>query len=512
MVDYIEGDFGVEIQEKEPNQSIYTPFIYQQNALPFLTMMVERFGLAKDTRLTQLPEFIWDEVRKNTQADYLYLLGTHAESNYAKNIAHRYRSEHLQNMHGLTAEDLRGSIFAVPSHDDFHPSIAKSKEEFYRFKLNLKRRGMNIMRDEITNHSSVDTSHTELLFRISLEQYYQLDPQARHNFLLQKNGALALGKEFSEGEWIDTAQHAFHKKHVLELLKKGIVDRMYLSGGYRVDMAHLVTLEGFKRAWGWTGVEIEDEEALRNFWSEVSNELHRRDPSFLLIGEVYEDYYVNLLSSSFDGVYDKGYYDFLRSVVNNEIRIEYLKPLLESRFYDSSRHKKVRFLQNHDEPPVQEIFKDVSLALTALQIFEPSGMLLIQDAQHFGFTHKLPVQVKRYPRERINLTTYELISSLLQLRKNDPVFHYGEASLLQSSEDGVVGYYYQNGSDGIAICINVNNSSKNGEIRLPYSELRSVYTLAENASIDNFDNSLGEYKTFLLKPYEVQIMRYKGIK
>jgi hypothetical protein len=500
--------------EEQSEQEIFNPetrttVIIQLNAVPFLHREMKRRGLPPATTLADLPDDSF-MLFKETGVDILYFLGVYPESPYARQIAEKYGDEHLQGLN-LSREHLRGSIFAVPTEEEFHRKIAKSNSDFLSLRERLHRMGLKVMLDDIPNHTAVDTMHKDLTLSFP-EDYLQYVPEdAHHNFFLREGVVYAYGKDESQQEWCDTTQHRLHDIFVQDQLIERTIRLMKKADGLRFDMAHLATLRSYVNSWMWAGITLteEDRAYLQSFWERMSKTVEDINPNFLMIAEAYGES-VDELYAFFNGVYDKQYYDYLAKAARGEVSASEVRGKLAGRLKFEHKHKSVRFLQNHDEPPAQEIFGPLTLPFTMLEIFEPSGHLFIPDSQLFGFSRKLPVQVDHYPNEPESMYTTRLITREVHRRTHEDIFVRGRADVLVTDSDQIVGYEYATNTHGALVCINMTG-------REAFS---AVYTsdgsyLTGGISVDNNSNlpavhtGRGSKKTVRLKPYETQILYYR---
>lgn len=493
----------------QAERNVDTFVLFQINAVPFLQFCKQHLNLPTETRFTQLPDTVFRDIH-DMGVEAIYLLGVFPESIYAKNIAEQYAEDHLRGMKGLTRSDLRGSIFAIPTFDSFHPEIATDDEDFLAFKKRMERIGLKIILDMVPNHTAVDSGNKDLVMRFTPEEFRNIPGDAGHNFIEAENGVIyAYGKDASPQEWCDTLQYALHKPEVLTRLKEMTLRLAKKCHGLRFDMAHLLLPQIFTQSWGWTGINLENLQSLTHFWRSLSNELQEIDPNFITIAEAYGEGAQRLLEY-FDGVYDKEYYDVLEAISLGRLSISDFQEIFRKRIQDEYAHRRVRFLQNHDEQPYKKVFGKAANALLLLQLYEPSGIFFLSDSQYFGHPHKLPVQVRKYPQEPLDTVTMELLYRELQRRKSDSIFKQGKCSLLNTSAaNQVVGVDYRMGERGVVIGYNLSDSRAYGSMYLPdRSRLHTGVSLLTNTNISNVDTSLSSEKAFILDPWEVQMFEY----
>lgn len=397
------------------------PHLYEANALLFLRRLSRKYG--RQLTLASVPEEEWQQLRQQG-FDLLWLMGVWERSNQGREIAIRHpglRADYDRALPDWTEDDVVGSPYAVHAYQ-IDPNLGE-EGDLLELKSMLNRQGLGLVLDFVPNHLALDHSWT----LSHPDRFVQCSPQAIQEhpewFFSNKDGIhLAHGRDPYFPPWTDTVQVNFFSPELRAAWVEQLLHIADVSDGVRCDMAMLGLNRIFQQVWG--DVLGGQPEPAREFWADAIQEVKRKYPEFVFIGEVYWGLERELLELGFDYVYDKVLYDRLRHHGQAEIREHLAKGKLP-------QTRLVRFIENHDEERAITGFGRERAMAAAVVMATLPGLRLFHDGQLKGKQVRLPVQLGREPEEAPDTEISRFYRRLLAICDTE-AFHQGEWGLLKA--------------------------------------------------------------------------------
>ncbi len=437
-------------------------------------------------KLIQIPKSYWENLASKG-FNYVWLMGIWETT--TSNIDECCFEEYLVNSYSKALknwkrEDVVESPYSINKYE-LNPDIV-SKDELLEVKKILNDLGIELILDFIPNHFSSDSEYIKSnpeIFLEGKEEFIISDPNTFYRPKLNSDKIFAHGRDPFFPAWTDTIQIDYSnpktRKFMIENLKKisGICD------GVRCDMAMLVLNNVFGNT--WRGVLDEKNSTLnqKEFWEESISEIKSINQNFLFTAETYWDLEWQLQQLGFDFTYDKKLYDRLKdgsvSSIRGHLNAEY-----------SYQMKSIRFIENHDEERAITTFGAEKMRATAVIISTIQGMKLFFDGQFDGRKIKLPIQLKRFPQEKINKEIKIFYDKLLDITK-DKIFYEGEwrqlqplpAWYLNTSNENFLTWMWTLKTERRLIVINYSNFTSQCRIKFDVTGFGEMINL-----IDVFDN------------------------
>ncbi len=217
------------------------------------------------------------------------------------------------------------------------------------------------------------------------------------------------------------------------------------------------------------------------FWAPVREELKRRKPEALILGEtdgtgIGSEVNFADRGGACDAAYDWNLFgqikDVLRTSNVNALhdRVTNYSPTAAYNYYTGPDARYFRFLENHDETRIAQEFSadpERTRAGAALLLSIP-GIPMIYAGQEVGWTGR---------RDRIDFSGpaaaqfYPAYKRYIRLRSMFPAFRTDNLVRLSSSSSGVYAYLRPFKDQNIAVAINFTPNPVTAEIRIPQSEL-----------------------------------------
>ncbi len=389
------------------------PHIYEINLMTWLHGM----GLSRGRRvsLAEVSLEAWEDI-KSLGMDMVWLMGIWRRSAYsvARAMGERGILEEYRNiLGGLKPGDIAGSPYSV---QDYKPDPRfGSPEELAALKTTLQDLGLLLVLDLVPNHTACDHPWVRQDPDLYL-QGRQVNMECEAGFFRAKTRAgelcLAHGKDPYFAPWTDTAQLDYARPSTARSMALESVRLLPFCHGLRCDMAMLILKDVFRQTWGQReGFS----EASGEPWETIMGDLRAAAPDFLMLAEAYWDKETELLSLGFDYVYDKTFYDLLRGRDAAGLRHHLAEPYAARR---------VRFLENHDEPRAMTTFGAQMIRCAMVVHGTLPGMRLWHHGQFEGSRTRVPVQLARAPEEPpdpdLNAFSRRLLREI-----DHPVFHRG---------------------------------------------------------------------------------------
>ena len=403
---------------------------------------------------------------KNQGFDAIWLMGVWHSSDKGAEIARSHEGlqrEYLSALPDLRAEDITGSPYAIADykvHADLGGNTALAS-----FRERLKARGLKLILDFVPNHTAIDH---KWVFEHP-EWYVQGNTGDENNYIgfqvESDNGPRVLchGKDPYFPPWTDTAQLDYRNPGLQEALRDLLKQLALICDGVRCDMAMLVLSDVFEKTWGSRPAE--------EFWPRAIREARTANPEFLFMAEVYWDKDKDLLDMGFNLTYDKVPLDH---AVHG--------PLWDRHLFDlpvEEHRRRVRFLENHDEPRIASLSDSKREFAAAGWLFSLPTTRLIYQGQLEGAKVRPPVQLLRAPEESVNESVSEFYNKLFACLKT-PVVRTGNWSLLETrsawqgneSNHRILGQGYDSSDDHVRILVNWADHRSQCWVDLKFGDLR----------------------------------------
>ena len=405
---------------------MHHPLLYQLNTRAHLCERSLQLG--RPASFEDIPASLLDQL-KEFGFEWLYLLGVWQTGPAARTIsranAHVW-AEGEETLANFCSEDIIGSPFAIQAYRP-NPEFGGTPA-FERLRKRAHSRGLKVMLDFVPNHIAPDHEwvfkHPEYLISGSKEDLSH-EP---HNWGRFETPAgprvFAFGRDPYFPGWEDTVQLNYRHPQCRKAMLNQLAHVAELCDGVRCDMAMLIEPDIFMRTWGdrsmpRDGVASNDSP----FWPEAIATIHKKRPSFAFMAEVYWDMEWRLQQEGFDFTYDKRLYDRLRENAAIPVR-EHL--LAGSDFQNHS----ARFLENHDEPRVSNVFSRQTHFPAALITFFVPGLRFFHESQMEGCCARASMHLGRRRPEQINPEVYAFYESVLKCLRR-PEVHEGQFRLWQ---------------------------------------------------------------------------------
>ena len=458
------------------------PSLFQVNTrvrLTGLSSTLERPANLDDISNEEIDRF------KAAGFDWIWFLGVWQTGPAGRQVS-MSDSDLLQEYHrtlpDLSQSDICGSCFAVRSyavHSEFGGNDA-----LLRLRRRLNERGLRLMLDFVPNHTAPDhpwvNEHPEY-YVPGDESRLESEPR-NYGRILTARGPLVLayGRDPYFPGWMDTLQLNYGNPQLQEAMLGELMKIAGLCDGVRCDMAMLLLPEVFRRTWN---IEAEA------FWPRAIVEVRRRFTDFTFMAEVYWDLEWALQQQGFDYTYDKRLYDRLRGLQAPPVRV-HLRAGMDF------QTRLARFLENHDEPRAAANFPPEIHRAAAVVAFMTPGLRFFHQGQFEGYKVRIPVQLRRGPREGANpelAAFYERLLSLLR----EPILRSGDWRLLEcvrawdgnESWDSFIAFGWSM-PDGRCWVVPVNYSDHRSQcyVPLPFGHLaRSEWQLRDLMSPASYE-------------------------
>lgn len=385
------------------------PILYEVNTRVLLNELSAQAG--KTITLDKIPDALLDEWA-DLRFDAIWLMGVWTTGALGVQIAREHeglRREYQKALPDFSDDDVIGSPYAVKSYTVSRPLGGKRALEMLRAKL--RKRGLGLFLDFVSNHTARDhkwvNSNPE--FYINGNDGEEVGKPDYFFRTETKKGArtIAFGRDPFFPGWTDTAQlNVFHpgaRKAMIEALG-GVAE---LCDGVRCDMAMLTLRQVFADTWGERARVQGEEVATAEFWQDAIATVRQRFPQFVFLAEAYWDLEWKLQQLGFDYTYDKTLYDRLLHEGASSVR-DHLKAEMDY------QRRSARFVENHDERRIAQVMPSDAWQYAAAMIAASvPGMVLLHEGQLDGRRVKLPVQLRRRPREDFSPATKSFYKLLL---------------------------------------------------------------------------------------------------
>jgi hypothetical protein len=372
------------------------PVLYEVNAGILLHECSADAG--KNLTLGEVPDALLDEWA-GLGFDAIWLMGVWTRSELSREIARAHpglQQEYRAALPDFTPEDVIGSPYSVKCYQVASEFGGNSGLE--RLRSRLARRGMGLVLDFVGNHTARDCpwvrSHPEWY----VNGWPEGDKERPDLFFRAETAAgervIAFGRDPMFPGWTDSAQINHRSRNARHAVLKELDAIAGMCDGIRCDMAMLILRDVFERTWHDQLHVTPEDDATAEFWEEAIDHVHAQHPAFLFLAESYWNREWDLQQLGFRYTYDKTLYDRLlhegASSVRDHLKAEFV-----------FQQRSLRFIENHDEPRAARVLQSeawhFAAALIACTI---PGMVLIHEGQMDGRTVRIPVQLRRRPKEQ----------------------------------------------------------------------------------------------------------------
>jgi hypothetical protein len=436
------------------------PTIYEINTWVWLYELSEQ--AQRPVTLGNVPAQVWDHLA-SYGCDAVWLMGVWQRSPAGVAISLRNDSlltEFKQLLPDFTPEDNVGSAYCVKDYRV--DTRLGGPEGLARARAQLAERGMRLILDFVPNHVAADhawaAEHPEYFIQGGANELAERPDE----FIRVGDHVLACGRDPYFPPWQDVLQlNAFNP----DLRKAAIETVSSIAGqcdGMRCDMAMLLLNRVFERTWQARAGAMPQTE----YWREVIGVVKQRSPDVLFMAEAYWDLEWELQQQGFDFCYDKRLYDRLEHENAEAVRLHLCA--------DSGYQQKlVRFLENHDEPRAAATLSAAKARAAAITVSTLQGAVLFHEGQFEGRRVRIPVFLRRRPKEPVDRSLVEFYTKLLRLLR-DPDFKGGRWQLCEAtgwpdnqSHVNLVAWCWTHEDAGHLIVVNLSDRASQGRIRIP---------------------------------------------
>ncbi len=437
------------------------PTLYQLNPRTYLSTSGGRRASFDD-----IPDTFIEHLAK-IGIDWLWLLGVWTVGPSSRDISRNdgdLRNELLQLLPDLSNDDICGSPFALVNHSV--DQALGGDAALARFRRRLGACGLKLMLDFVPNHVGLDhpwiKSRPGYFFHGSEQD---LIDQPGSWIRLKTGEILAHGRDPNFSGWADTLQLNYFNPDLHDTMLKELLSIADRADGVRCDMAMLLEPEVFSCTWKLC--KGDHSTTPLAFWPNAISEIKKTHKDFLFLAEVYWGYEHTLQQHGFDYTYDKTLYDRILLRRGSEVRSHLVAPI-------AFQSRLARFLENHDEPRIASKLNHAEHRAAAALTFLSPGMRFIHDGQLTGKKLRLPVQLARAPRERIDHRIEELYKLLLPIINSASVKH-GTWNLLDVREawpcnptyDNFIAYLIEHPLKTLLVAVNFASHRGQCFLRIP---------------------------------------------
>lgn len=394
-----------ERSDPEPSSKLGRyPLLLELPARTWLSELSERAG--RSVTLGDVPEEELDSFAR-LGFDAIWLMGVWTTGPDAQAIARlepELQAAYFRALPDYRPCDCGGSPFSIATYEV--PQELGGESGLKALRTRLNRRGIRLLLDFLANHVGRDHpwvhEEPELFIQGSLEDLLR-DPRS---FFPNRDGRIiAHGRDPYFPPWTDSAQLNCALPRARERLTETLLAIARRADGVRCDMAMLVLPEVLERTWG---ARLGPGSDRKSFWRDAIATVKARYPDFLFLAEVYWGLESRLQDEGFDFTYDKGLYDLLGRGDHAGARRHLSSELC-------LRGRCAHFVENHDEERAVRAFGAEGSRSAAAVALSAPGLRFLHYGQIEGRRVKLPVQLRRSPREQPDPEAVRFYEQLLEV-------------------------------------------------------------------------------------------------
>jgi hypothetical protein len=432
------------------------PFrIYEINTWPWLSELSERF--AAPLTLGSVPDSDWDAMA-TMRFDAAWLMGVWERSPHGREIARRHATVLAECQRVLPAlssdRDIVGSPYSIRSYTVEAQLGGASGLKTARRKLHD--RGLRLFLDYVPNHTGLDSP-----WLAAGEDCYvagtSADLHTEPGRFCQRDGRIvAHGAPTRHGDdvWTDTAQVNACSPRTRELAVETLLEIARHCDGVRCDMAHLMRSSVAESNWG----PNLGPRGAGEFWAEVIGKVRHHHPAFIFMAECYGESQAALVEDGFDYCYDKErFYDRLRAADHAGLQAH-----LRGTAPQLAKHL-VRFISNHDEDPVEDLFRPAERhRAAAIAVATLPGAVLWHQPQLEG----------RWGKQVVQLGSSVLVRSFYQrllVAVDRPAIRQGSWAMGEATPAPVLAYGWEHEDDRVLVVINLSGEPVSSTVEPAWS-------------------------------------------
>ena len=450
------------------------PTLYEINTWVWLFELSQKYG--ETLTLSGVPAVEWDAIATYC-FEAVWLMGVWERS--PAGIAIANQDQHLMEAFRRALPDFRpddnvGSAYCIRNYQ-VDPQLG-GPEGLAVARRELSRRGIKLILDYVPNHVAIDhpwlTEHPEYFIPGTYDDLRR-DPAA---YIEAAGFVYARGRDPFFPAWPDVVQLNAFAPGLRQAARETVSSIAQQCDGIRCDMAMLVLNEIFQRTWGSRAGTAPPTE----YWTDIITAIDSNDPAFLFIAEAYWDKEWQLQQLGFDFCYDKKLYD--RLAHGNAINLGW--HLTADQSY---QNRLSRFIENHDEPRAAVVFSPDKQHSAAVVVATLPGMRLFHEGQFEGRTVRVPVFLRRRPKEVANQDLQSFYKQLLKATDND-CFRDGNWALCERSgwpDNGtfqnILAWSWLKDDQRYLIVVNFGDSPSQAQLRLPWSDAAEGDWLLQDA-------------------------------
>jgi hypothetical protein len=362
---------------------------------------------------------------------HLWLMGLWPTGSRSRGEASRIaslREAYDEALPGWSESDICGSPYAVSAYA-VPPSIG-GDDGLKALRGRLAERGIKLILDFIPNHTGLDHSWAIQRPNLYVGAPVGADVQIAEAVTIRGvygDRVLAHGKDPHFAGWTDTLQLDYRRPETRKAMIEQLEKIAARCDGVRCDMAMLVLNDVFDRTWAHVPAMDQHghpiEPAADEFWWTAIGTIKHQHPGFLFLAEAYWGLEDRLCDLGFDYAYDKKLYDL---VMHRDWGVTGHLHGLGAR-----NNRRAHFLENHDEPRVNNRLPFEAHTAAALLVMGLPGLRFLHDGQLEGARRFARIQLARRADEPVDEGVKDVYERVLSAVKGTAIGR-GEWHLLET--------------------------------------------------------------------------------
>ncbi len=486
--------------------------IYEINTRVWLKRFSNGNGRA---RLKDVPKDYWLKL-KELGIDLVWLMGiwkTNEESIEVYCFDENLVNEYSKTLKDFKREDVIGSPYSIDSYE-INPQLG-TEQDLLELKEYLNSLNIKLILDFIPNHFSVYSKYVKEnpgFFLTVNEDFYNRDSHTYFRSVFDNKIFLAHGRDPFFPAWQDTVQLNHFSDETRKFMINNLVKISKFCDGVRCDMAMLVLNNVFDNTWSGVLTNWNYSKPQEEFWQQAIPEIRKINEDFIFIAETYWDLEWELQKLGFDFTYDKKLFDRL-----NAGNVYEIKGHLTAE--NDYQNKSVRFIENHDEQRVIKLFEIEKAKAAAVIISTITGLTFYHDGQFEGKKIKMPVQLGREPKEKVNQLMVDFYHHLLTITNSD-IFKKGDWQMLESlpasdnnlKYNNILAWVFNYEGKNRLVAVNYSKEVSQCKIKLNLSNYPEKFKLKDLLNFKKYYRKTDDVKKdglFIeLGPYKSHIFSY----